>query len=123
MAEDLNGDGFPDLATIGNDRVQVLWWRGLQDGGFTPPEPLLETPSLDGFTVAPVNGDQHPDLLLLEAGTLWLYYQQGDGSLRPGESRFIGGRPWQITLHDLNQDGQGDLLISGDGDSLTVWLQ
>jgi len=113
---DVNRDGKLDLlVSICSDAncatVSVLLGKG--DGSFQPP--LFSAGGLNGspMTIADVNGDGKPDLLMASAGTtIGVMRGNGDGTFKPALSYSSGGEnPLSIAVADLNGDGKPDLVV------------
>jgi trimeric autotransporter adhesin len=126
VVADLNGDGRPDIVTVGSNGATVLFGRA--GAVFDPAVAFLAGPNDSpgplptGIAVADVTGDGVPDLIvgLGTSGPSPLSSQiavlEGDvsGSFAqpPGfDVGFFGGR---IVSSDLNRDGHMDLLVAAD---------
>jgi len=128
---DVNGDGKLDLIvtnyqgeTNGDGTVAVLLGNG--DGTFQLPV-LYDSgaPGANAVTVADVNGDGLPDVLVADgcysncAGgpdtltILSVLLGNGDGSLQPAVTYATGGKNggW-VSAADLNGDGKMDLVLA-----------
>jgi hypothetical protein len=79
---DLTGDGNADLAILGPDGVTI--WLGNGQGGFVRGNTYPVGPRPTGLTVADVNGDNVPDLLVGNAfGDVLVLLGEGNGVFRP----------------------------------------
>lgn len=119
---DVNGDSNPDLLTANyfNSTVGVLVGNG--SGTFYslatyPAGNTIGSGSLfpRGIAVADVNGDNKPDLLVVNssgsagAGVL---LGNGNGTFQPVTTYATGGnQPRSIVVADVNSDGNPDLLL------------
>ncbi|MDX1545722.1 MAG: FG-GAP-like repeat-containing protein [Rhodothermales bacterium] len=118
---DLDGDGFPDLATANREgragpgtlatgSVTIL--RNDGDGTFTRTA-LLDTPA-HGETAA-VAADANEDGILdlfvgsITDGTVVVLLGDGQGGLAVHQTVPAGGRVWMITAGDVNGDGHVDV--------------
>ena len=98
---DLEGNGIPDVIILGTNTVSI--YRGDGRGGLLPHPFFTISAGLDptGLTVADVNGDGHPDLVIgNEYGDVLVLAGQGNGKFRPlldaGQTRGTGrGRPYR----------------------------
>jgi hypothetical protein len=123
---DVNGDGKPDLvvANFGSNTVGVLLGNG--DGTF---QPVVDYPSSaagsgatcpDAVTIADVNGDGKPDLIVTNyCGENYLTQEvsvllgNGDGTFRPAVDYDSGGQiAYSVVAADVNGDGNPDLLVA-----------
>ncbi|MEI9978545.1 MAG: FG-GAP-like repeat-containing protein [Edaphobacter sp.] len=139
LAIDVNGDGYDDLVVLDTDSttnyLDVL--INQKDGTFAPPIQVGKgNPHTAGvFAMADLNGDGHPDLLLLSssftldqkghatATTLEFdtYLNDGNGNfLTPGDSlkqvqnytgEYLALRGRSIVLTDVNNDGKLDATV------------
>jgi hypothetical protein len=137
---DVNGDGNLDLVALGSAstglEAQAAFYvfLGNGDGTFQPP---VETPvpgtdflfiDVTAFSVADVNGDGKPDLVLGITGpqgggsSISLMVGNGDGTF--GNPSFIlqASFPQAIALADLNGDGKPDLIVTDSAVGLWVAL-
>jgi hypothetical protein len=135
VAADLNGDGKPDLAVVDQGSggvgtylpsgVTVLLNQG--NGSFAPGvfyEDQAQGAAMSG-TVADINGDGKPDLVVGEFYGIAIFQANGDGTFAaPTHLPFpsfndIGG---QVRSGDFNHDGNPDIAITTGG-GVTVFLQ
>jgi hypothetical protein len=112
---DFDGDGNPDVATIGADSVSVSLGDG--KGGFQAPlffavghQPLL-------IAVGDFNGDGRPDLVTGGAfpAHLSILLGNGDGTFQPYLDISLHLQPFSIAAADFNGDGKTDLAVSLGG--------
>src|ERR1022692_324907 len=128
---DVNGDGKPDLLVLNycvdsacaNSSFGVLLGNG--DGTLQ----AVQTHNIGGYyagsiTVADVNGDGKPDLLVAGetssggSGSVGVLLGNGDGTFQTIQT-YASGTPHagSITVADVNGDGKPDLLVAGDTSS------
>ena len=117
---DVNGDGIPDLIvtnvcgkTCPGGVVGVLLGNG--DGTFQPAvtyssggnEPLA-------LTVADLNGDGKPDLVVGNDITIGVLLGNGDGTFQPAVTYGSGGlyETASLAVADLNGDGKLDVVVA-----------
>jgi hypothetical protein len=136
---DFNGDGFPDLATIGNSGLSVLLGNG--DGTFQTPRvyafgsggssPVGYSPFAGDF-----NGDGKLDLAAIstntsfDASSMVIWIGKGDGTFAQSAQSFpltgvpnaLFGYPNANTSGDFNDDGRNDLLVGNQSGSIGVLL-
>jgi hypothetical protein len=125
--EDLDGDGHEDTVIASLDG-SIWWLRGTglegnnQDSFVLPAERLLleaNTEALSGIRVTELNGDGHRDLALTTAsGALAVYLGGPTGStgytLRLAAQLPVSVRATKILAHDVDADGDADLIVAGD---------
>lgn len=121
---DTNGDGTPDqlaVANAGDSTVTIL--QGDGSGNFGPGE-TLNLPPVPPVTREPVaigasdmNGDHHPDLVVVSQSTdeVGIFDGAADGTY--GTPRFfpsgtMGSAPNGLVLTDVNRDGHTDVAVS-----------
>ena len=75
-------NGIPDLAILGPNGLSI--WLGNGKGGFTPAGSYDVGPDPTGLTIADVNGDNSPDILVGNAfGDVLVLLGEGNGIFRP----------------------------------------
>ena len=139
---DLNGDGYPDIvaATVfyypfcGNGTggtLEVLLGNG--DGTLQLPVTYCSGGDwASSVTVADVNGDGKPDLVVANVdtaygnhnGSVGMLLGNGDGTFQPAVTYYSGGgQAWSVAVADVNRDGKIDLVAANyDDNSIGVLL-
>jgi hypothetical protein len=125
---DLNGDAFPDLATVSwpalNPRLSVLLGDGR--GGFAPPVlyPLLD--ASHGIAAGDFDGDGDTDLAASITGKAFdnafvsVFLNQGDGTLLETGPFLAGVGPTGLAAGDFDGDGDVDLAAAHDVDIVSI---
>jgi len=134
---------FVGLVSIGASIVIILATRESRDSvaqptSFTVGESSADTRSCfapakisltgahgsDSVAIGDLNGDGKPDLatVALEANTVAVLTNNGDGSFRPDAEYRTGKRPDSVAIADLNGDGKSDLATSNAAGSVSVLL-
>lgn len=127
VVADVNGDGKPDLVVVGGGVVAVLLGNG--DGTFQPATTYAVSGAgafyADNLTVADVNGDGKPDLLVAVGlgcgmgclnGGVDVLLGNGDGTFRPPVTYYTfenGIGALSVAVADVNRDGKPDLVVGG----------
>ncbi len=118
---DLNGDGIPDLVVANSGSNNVLVYPGLGNGQFGPAlnggHGFFTGTNPVGITVADVNGDGRPDLVVANKGSndvsILLNQPQGSSlTFTPGPRLKAGAGPVSTVVQDVNGDGKPDVLVS-----------
>ena len=128
---DVNGDGRLDLVVTNvgrfgnNSNVGVLLGNG--DGTFQAQQTFATGFAPDWVTVADVNDDGKPDLVVSDSGyvpdpgtTLSVLLGNGNGTFQNQMTLLSGGQiPQSAVVADVNGDGKPDIVVSnydGNGD-------
>jgi hypothetical protein len=125
LAQDLDGDGDPDLVSIDRSTVSVLLGKGT--GAFRERASYRVARRAAGLTAADVNGDRRPDLIVTSAdraGSISVLLNKGAGRFkrRPirAESR---SHAQSVAAGDLDHDGKLDLVTAHSSLHALVVLQ
>ncbi len=110
-ADDLNGDGKPDIVTGNFGSVSVLLNRG--DGSFEPKRDYAKTGG-GSLAIADLNGDGKPDVATAsaDANIVSVLLNRGDGSFEPKRDYTTGKDPYSLAVADLNGDGKPELVTA-----------
>ncbi|MGA7498558.1 MAG: VCBS repeat-containing protein, partial [Isosphaeraceae bacterium] len=118
---DLNGDGIPDLIVANSGSNNVLIYPGLGNGQFGPAvnggHGFFTGTNPVGITVADINGDGKPDLVIANKGSndvsILLNQSQGNSiTFTPGPRLKVGTGPVSTVVKDVTGDGIPDILVS-----------
>ena len=125
---DINGDGKPDLVASGWDGVSsiISTFLGNGDGTFSDfnvNSGYLNNDYTTSITLADLNGDGKPDVVVSTNNGLYTMMGQGDGTFQLSNGIPISGNSPQLTsLADLNGDGNLDIVASNGLGGLSVFL-
>ncbi|HSZ54874.1 MAG TPA: FG-GAP-like repeat-containing protein [Tepidisphaeraceae bacterium] len=132
---DVNGDGIPDIITVGGTAV-VNVFLGNGNGTFQ----TARTFSAGGLARAVVtldaNGDGKPDIVTTDSTTygVSVLLGNGDGTFQSPHTFGAGGPPKTLNVADMNGDGKPDLVVgsysgiafllsNGDGTFTSLGIQ
>ncbi len=121
---DVDGDGNQDLLITGDDsgssaNPTTTLYLGDGIGGFTEAGAGLTSVDKGSTSIADVNEDGNPDLLITGRNanfnpTATLYLGDGTGGLTEAGAGLTGVRNGSTSIADVNGDGNEDLLITGE---------
>jgi hypothetical protein len=127
-AEDVSGDGIPDLISTGNleanaqivkepvgDTQDVAVWLGKGDGSFRARSAYRTAEGYD-VVVKDIDGDGKPDLIAAGAaphGPITILVNDGGGRFRRDRVVRSGARALDVAAEDVNRDGLIDLVVAG----------
>ncbi|PSQ80497.1 MAG: hypothetical protein BRD40_04400 [Bacteroidetes bacterium QS_1_65_9] len=120
---DVNADGHLDVLMAGRDedfdRLTKIY-LGEGEGAFTPARADLTPVTHASTSIADVNADGQPDLLITgeddspsDAKTATLYRGNGEGGFTAAEVGLTGVEYGSTAIADVDADGHRDLLITG----------
>jgi hypothetical protein len=118
---DFNGDGKPDLVTIGSNVISVMIGNG--DGTFQ--NAVLTEPNfyVESFGLGDFNHDGKLDIVTAGNFTVNVFLGNGDGTFQYGASYPSGESPESIAVADFNGDHKLDLAIANsEGGTFSVLL-
>jgi hypothetical protein len=113
IAEDVDGNGFPDLITSSywDNNVSVFLNHG--DGTFADSANYPVGSFPQHMDMADLNGDIYPELVVANSsegpGSVSVLINQGDGTFAPKDNYAVGSDPLTVVAADLNGDGCMDL--------------
>jgi hypothetical protein len=106
---DLTADGHADAVVLEDSRVEVFLGDGV--GGFKRMPPIDAGAAPTGLTIADINGDGIPDLVVGNAlGDVLILYGNGDGTFRPYQR--VDHRVSLAVVKDTNHAGQDDVIVA-----------
>jgi hypothetical protein len=111
---DFNHDGRLDLVVAVNPNgIAVMLGNG--DGTFQSPVSYSTDQLSGGLTVADVNGDDIPDILVTTSDFLNVFLGKGDGTFAKAVHYAAGNFPGQVITGDFNGDGILDIATAAQG--------
>ena len=132
---DLNGDGKLDLVVANgytgdyslnySQGSSVEVFLGLGDGTFHASSAYGVVSNAQGITIADVDGDGKPDLLVTNgfSSTFTVLLGRGDGTFTTGNSYATQAAPSAIAVADFNGDGKRDVVVANSqSGTLSVFL-
>lgn len=117
-AGDVNVDGHPDLAAVGTGRASILLGDGA--GGFSTSSMVGTWGFPTHSILGDVNGDTFPDLLIADSATVSLLTGNGDGTFDAAMTIDAGEAAYDLSLSDLDDDGDLDLVVGNSNLSLNA---
>jgi len=121
---DVDGDGNQDLLITGTSesgRTTALY-LGDEQGGFSEASADLTDTQGSSTSIADVNGDGNPDLLIagddgFRSRTTRLYLGDGKGGFTEADAGLTGANASSTSIADVDGDGNLDLLITAEDES------
>lgn len=109
---DLDQDGLDDVLVVDTKELFIL--RSTPGGFLESRERLSAGDRPVAVTVARLDGDDYPDVIVVaqNTGALFLFRGEPDGSLAPPEELPMGLAPQAIAISDLDGDGRPDFAVS-----------
>jgi hypothetical protein len=117
---DFNGDGIPDLAVVSSDfQSHVYVLLGIGDGTFHAPAAYAIGEYTGFVTVADVNNDGHPDIIVANtfSGNVGVLLGNANGTFGAETTFPVGSGPSSVAVGDVNGDGIPDLIVANTGDN------
>ena len=119
----INADPWRDIVSV-TDRGTVVG-MGTQNGDFQPVTLFGPGKGSTSWTVADVDGDRHPDILLADASTnrlIVLGNARRTSHTAWPEAYAVGPGPRGISVHDFDGDGHPDICVANAGSSTISFL-
>ncbi len=110
---DLDADGAPDLLAPGSAGTRISVFLGVGDGSFAPKVDVSAGLSPFKIDVGLANGDDDVDVVALAfGGTCKTLAGDGAGGLTEVASVEVGSKAREISVGDVDSDGDLDALVS-----------
>ena len=116
---DFDGDGNPDIALVPNSPdgaaplpLQIAFLYGNGDGTFSVPTFVSVSHSYSRLTVADLNQDHRPDLVLNDGVGIAVLLNLGNRAFAPEERYVAGTSIGTLQAVDVNGDGFPDLVVT-----------
>jgi hypothetical protein len=134
FATDIDGDGRPDIVTLGLDdnTITIFLNQAGNPGTFSQLPVSAAGKGLNDAAVADINGDGRMDLIEangdgseadIDGLTIHVQLGQSSGEFAPATFIPINGCCDSVAVGDVNGDGLADLIAVGSGSGLVVLLQ
>jgi hypothetical protein len=124
---DLNHDGHLDIVAGMHGSLYgfvnaIRVYRGLGNGDFMPGVDYSTDGAPVDITIADVNDDGHPDILIptILGQSLNVFLNYGDGTFTPKASFASGGYSHQSAVADFDEDGDLDVAVANNSAGLPI---
>jgi hypothetical protein len=117
---DFNGDGIPDLAVVSSDsQSHVYVLLGIGDGTFHAAAAYAIGEYTGFVTVADVNNDGHPDIIVANtfSGNVGVLLGNANGTFSAETTFPVGSGPSFVAVGDVNGDGIPDFIVANTADN------
>ena len=113
VVADLNGDGRPDIAYYGEPKELVVLYNQGTNTWSAPKRWPIEDGQLvpNALNTGDLNGDGHPDLVLLAENFVYFIAQKKDHTLDEPVKIPFSGTIKSAQILDIDGDGRSDLLL------------
>ncbi|MFO8098951.1 MAG: VCBS repeat-containing protein, partial [Salinibacter sp.] len=114
---DVDEDGHEDILLTGEDEnseTSVRLYLNDGDGSFSEADAGLTDVEAGASSIADVDGDGAPDLLLSGNFATGLYLNNGDGTFTEAGADLIEAQQSATAIADVDDDGHPDLLVAGE---------
>jgi hypothetical protein len=119
---DLDRDGLPDIAVadFSDQTISLLFAAG---SDFVRTVIPVDGPPSNP-AIGDVNGDGINDLVacVFDRATISVFHGERAGGLAPELQMGNSGYPFRALIDDVNRDGRPDLIATGSGDRLSLYL-
>lgn len=124
LAQDLDGDGLPELAAADYGGNALTLLKGGKGMAFTPLQKIEVPDGPLGLAAGDFDGDGKGDLVLsrFKASRLVFFQGKGDGTVKEAAQIPVAALPNYIRTADFNGDGRTDLVVSNLGGSAVTLL-
>ena len=121
VAADFTGDGKVDIVVSDqyNSKVVVLQ-PGRGDGRFGEPI-LIDARAANAIGAGDFNEDLLPDLVIVDVNSTFILLNRGGGKFET-RAELRAGNPAGIAIADVNRDAHQDIVLGGQGASVTILL-
>lgn len=121
IAEDMDGDGDPDLIFCSEDDKVHEFYLNDGKGNFTPASFVFNNSEANAVICGDINKDGKPDIIFGNNGQNQIYINKGKGIFALEESRLplLNKVTQDLALVDIDKDGDPDLVEANeDGNQL-----
>lgn len=128
VAQDVNGDGRPDLVVPNaDDRTVSVRLADPARAGYFLAAVVLSTPSRTPLDVAvgDLDGDGRADIVVAASGanSVLVFTQTATGAFNPPVAYAVGGDAQTVTVADLDGNGLADIAAATTANAVSVILQ
>ncbi|MGC9358522.1 MAG: FG-GAP repeat domain-containing protein, partial [Anaerolineae bacterium] len=122
---DFDGDGDLDVAAACQNENRIHWWENANDGGsWTAKTITVNFPGATAVECGDINGDGVDEMVAANSDVVWFKPDAtiGDGSTMGWITDAFTGTEF-IDLHDLDRDGDLDVLATSPTLDELAWLE
>ncbi len=122
-AEDIDGDGDPDLVAVSGYQSRITWWEN-NDGVFSE-HSISSSLTPSSCVATDVNGDGEPDVVVASTSLSQIVWFENLGNGSAWTARILQNsiQPSCLDAYDIDGDGDTDIFFGSSLGNSVGWLE